>query len=73
MSVLSLQRKILAHRCQGSRIARRARPRQGRSTLQQRKVVNVTAFKTQDETISISLDGYNLLQVGQIGSDSKSL
>ena len=31
----------------------------------QKQVVSVTAFKTQDETISIAFDGYNLLQVGQ--------
>ncbi|KAL0041666.1 hypothetical protein WJX79_000259 [Trebouxia sp. C0005] len=35
---------------------------------QQRQTVNVTAFKTQDETISISLDGYNLLQVNRAAS-----
>ncbi|KAL0037727.1 hypothetical protein WJX77_009734 [Trebouxia sp. C0004] len=67
MSQLSLQRRILARQCICNQVKRYARPRNNRFA-QQRQPVNVTAFKTQDETISISLDGYNLLQVNRAAS-----
>lgn len=62
MSHLSLERPILARQCRCNQVKRHAQPIKRRIT-QQRRLVSVTAFKSQDETISIALDGYNLLQV----------
>lgn len=60
MARLALERRILTHARPAREISRRARARPSRTI--QRQVLNVTAFKSQDETISISFDGYNLLQ-----------
>ena len=58
--IISTQRTILTGVYSTCSNPRRAPTRRSRAA--QRHALNVTAFTSEDETVSISFDGYNLLQ-----------
>lgn len=60
MARVTIERRFATHIRPACITLRLARARRSRSIRHQ--VLSVTAFKPQDETISVAFDGYNLLQ-----------
>lgn len=74
MAPLTVERRIVTLGHPARQISRHPRARHSRSFQRQvlSVTVNVTAFKSHEETVSISFDGYNLLQASLTSTSAGS-